>query len=299
MVFNHIPGDGYDGFQDMKRMRKKREYADVKQFPELPGLTLMQATYITQNFARHSHDGFAFGVIEKGALEFSYRGETLIASPGSINLVNPGEPHDGHPATDEGWTYRMFYFDTDLFQRAADLMSGKSVNLPFFQDGVTDDTDLAAEIHSFHVSLSTETMGRLEMETRLLHMLVRFISRHADMSYPLLKTGREHPAVLLAKRMIEDLSHQDISLAGLAAESGLSPFHLIRVFKAETGLTPHRYLSQVRVRRAEKLIRQGGDLADTAFEVGFADQSHLNRHFKGITGITPGVYRNFVQDAGF
>jgi AraC-like DNA-binding protein len=281
----------------VKRTQKKREYAAIKQFPALPGLTLMQATYITQNFTRHSHDGFAFGVIEKGALEFSYRGETLIAPPGSINLVNPGEPHDGHPATEEGWTYRMFYFDTGLFQQAADLMSGKSVSLPFFQDGVISDTELAAEIRSFHLSLSVETVGRLEMESRLLHMLVRFISRHADMSYPLLKTGREHPAVLAAKRMIEDLSHQDISLAGLAAESGLSPFHLIRVFKTETGLTPHRYLSQVRVRRAEQLIRRGIDLAETACEVGFADQSHLNRHFKGITGITPGVYRNFVQDA--
>jgi AraC-like DNA-binding protein len=296
-VPKHIPGNVYNWLKRVKKIRNKQDYAAVKQLPELPGLTLMQATYITQNFTRHSHDGFAFGVIEKGALEFSYRGETLIAPPGSINLVNPGEPHDGHPATEEGWTYRMFYFDTGLFQRAADLMSGKSVQLPFFQDGVINDTDLAAEIHSFHICLSTETMERLEMESRLLHMLVRFISRHADMSYPLLRAGREHPAVLRAKRMIDDLSHLDISLESLAAESGLSPFHLIRVFKEETGLTPHRYLSQVRVRRAEQLICQGIDLADTAYEVGFADQSHLNRHFKGITGLTPGAYRNFVQDA--
>ncbi len=204
-------------------MQNKQEYAAVKQFPALPGLTLMQASYVTQSFARHSHDGFAFGVI--------------------------------------------------------------------------DDTDLASEIHSFHISLSTGTLQRLEMESRLLHMVIRFIRRHADMSYPLLKAGREHPAVLAATRMMEDLSCQDISLAGLAAESGLSPFHLIRVFKAQTGFTPHRYLSQVRVRRAEQLIRQGVDLADTAYEVGFADQSHLNRHFKGIAGITPGAYRNFVQDA--
>ena len=282
----------------MKKIQKKREYAKVKELPELPGLTLMQATYITHSFAKHSHDGFAFGVIENGALEFSYRGEKLIASPGIINLVNPDEPHDGYPATEEGWAYRMFYFDTELFQRAADEIGGKSVNLPFFRDGIINDPDLASEIHSFHAGLSDENMERLEMESRLLHMLVRFIRRHADMSYPLLKTGREHPAVLLAKRMMEDLSPQDISLAELSAESGLSPFHLIRVFKAETGLTPHRYLSQIRVRRAEQLIRQGIDLADTAHEVGFADQSHLNRHFKGITGITPGVFRNFLRDAG-
>ncbi len=280
----------------MKKILKKRECAVVREIPELPGLTLMHAAYTTQSFAKHSHDGFAFGVIEKGALGFSYRGEKLAALPGMINLVNPGEPHDGHAATDDGWTYRMFYFDTGLFQRAADEIGGKAAPLPFFQDGVIDDSDLATEIHSFHTTLSSETPGRLEMESRLLHMLVRFIRRHADVSYPLLKAGREHPSVSAAKRMIEDLFHQNISLADLAAESGLSPYHLIRVFTAETGLTPHRYLSQVRVRRAEQLIRRGEDLADTAYKVGFADQSHLNRHYKAIIGVTPGAYRNFVQD---
>ena len=274
----------------------KREYTKVRQFPELPGLTIMHATYITQRFARHTHEGFAFGVIEKGALEFSYRGEELIASPGIINLVNPDEPHDGHPATEEGWTYRMFYFDPELFQRAASEIGEKTAGLPFFQDGVIDDPDLASEILSFHIDLSSDIMGRLEMESRLLHMLVRFIRRHADRSFPLKKTGQEHHAVRISKKMLEDLHSTNISLAELASQSRLSPFHLIRVFKTETGLTPHQYLSQIRVRRAEQLIRQGFDLADTAYAVGFSDQSHLNRHFKGITGITPGTYRNFVQD---
>jgi AraC-like DNA-binding protein len=277
-------------------MYMRKEYTDVRQFPELPGLTLMHATYVTHCFARHSHNGFAFGVIEQGALEFSYRGEKLIASPGRINLVNPDEPHDGHGGNEDGWTYRMFYCDPHLIQRAANEMCGKPVSLPFFQKGVIEDDDLASEIHSFHIALSSESMGKLEKESRFMHMLVGFISRHADMSCPFMKAGREHPAVLITKRMMEDLYYENISLADLAAESGLSPFHLIRVFKAETGLTPHRYLSQIRVRRAEQLIRQGHDLADAAYGVGFADQSHLNRHFKGITGITPGTYRNFVQD---
>jgi AraC-like DNA-binding protein len=278
-------------------MQKRNEYTEVRQFSELPGLTLMHATYITHSFSRHSHDGFAFGVIEKGALEFSYRGEKLVASSGKINLVNPDEPHDGYAGVEDGWTYRMFYCEPHLIQRAADEMVGKPVSLPFFQKGVIEDDDLASEIQSLHIVLSNGSEGKLEIESRFLQMLIRFVSRHADMSYPFRKVGQEHPAVLIIKRLMKDLYHENISLAQLAAESGLSPFHLIRVFKAETGLTPHRYLSQIRVRRAEQMIRQGHDLADTAYGVGFVDQSHLNRHFKGITGITPGAYRNFLQDA--
>jgi AraC-like DNA-binding protein len=282
----------------MNTIRKRKESVQVRQVPDVQGLTLMHASYVTQNFAKHSHDGFAFGVIEQGALEFSYRGQKLVASPGKINLVNPDEPHDGCSATPEGWTYRMFYFHTDLFQWAANEIGGNIAGLPFFQEGVIDDPDLALEIQGVHRALTNGPMGKLETESRLLHMLVRFIKRHADSAYAFVRAGREHPAVLRAKKMMEDLYRHDISLSGLAAESGLSPFHLIRVFKAETGLTPHRFLTQVRVRQAQRLIREGIELADTAYGVGFADQSHLNRHFKGITGITPGGYRNFVQDAG-
>ena len=107
----------------------------------------------------------------------------------------------------------MFYCDPHLIQRAADEMSGKSVCLPFFQKGVIEDDDLASEIHSFHIALSNESMGKLEMESRFLHMLIRFVGRHADMSYPLMKAGQEHPAVLIAKRMMEDLYFENISLS--------------------------------------------------------------------------------------
>ena len=275
---------------------QSKDLATLREIPALPGLVMMRATYVKHHFAKHNHDGFAFGVIEKGALGFSYRGKKLVAPAGTINLVNPDEPHDGYPVTEGGWTYRMFYFDAEIFQRAADAIIGKGANLPFFQEGVIEDSDMASEIHTFHTSLLSETMGKLELESRLLHMLVRFIRRHADTSYPPLPARREHPAVLVVKSMLEDCYAQDISLADLAETAGLSPFHLIRVFKAQTGLTPHRYHSQIRVRRAEHMLRQGADLAETALDVGFADQSHLNRHFKAIVGVPPGAYRNFVQD---
>ena len=55
--------------------------------PQALGIELLRAKYTTQNFSRHIHDGYAFGVIEQGALAFSYRGEHLVAPAGAINLV--------------------------------------------------------------------------------------------------------------------------------------------------------------------------------------------------------------------
>ena len=61
-------------------------------------------------------------------------------------------------------------------------------------------------------------------------------------------------------------------------------------------MTPHAYLTQVRVRRAQRLIASGETLIQSAIGADFFDQSHLTRHFKRILGITTGSYRNCVQD---
>jgi AraC-like DNA-binding protein len=82
-----------------------------------------------------------------------------------------------------------------------------------------------------------------------------------------------------------------VTLARLADVAGLDAFSLLRGFARAYGLPPHAWLIQERVRRAQALLRKGIALADAAVDVGFADQSHLNRHFKRVLGITPGSYR--------
>jgi AraC-like DNA-binding protein len=55
-------------------------------------------------------------------------------------------------------------------------------------------------------------------------------------------------------------------------------------------LTPHAYLDQLRVRHARELLRNGIAPADVALRTGYADQSHLTRHFRRLVGVTPGQY---------
>jgi AraC family transcriptional regulator len=82
---------------------------------------------------------------------------------------------------------------------------------------------------------------------------------------------------------------QEISLEALAQAVHLSPSHLRRLFKQTTGVAPHQYLIQLRVQRAKQLLQtRQFSIRDVAAQVGFADQSHLNRHFKRVFGVTPG-----------
>jgi AraC-like DNA-binding protein len=81
------------------------------------------------------------------------------------------------------------------------------------------------------------------------------------------------------------------SLAELAALTGLSQFALLRAFRRETGMPPHAYLNQLRVRRARLLLDSGLTPADVAAQTGFADQAHMTRHFKRVVGVPPAAYQ--------
>ena len=123
-----------------------------------------------------------------------------------------------------------------------------------------------------------------------------WITRHADDGGTPPRAGREPRAVALAREFLAARCAEDPDLAETARVAGLSPFHFLRVFRRTTGLTPHAFLVQCRVRRAQGLLRRGLDPARVAAETGFADQSHLTRQFKRLTGVTPAAYRNSLQD---
>ena len=81
-----------------------------------------------------------------------------------------------------------------------------------------------------------------------------------------------------------------LDLHALATKVGLSRFQVLRAFRKRYGLPPHAYQLCVRVARARDLLRAGQAPAEVAAECGFADQSHLGRHFKHMLGVTPAQY---------
>jgi AraC family transcriptional regulator len=94
--------------------------------------------------------------------------------------------------------------------------------------------------------------------------------------------------------MEANLQHS-IGLPAIAAATRLSPGHFARQFRAILGRAPHRYLMQLRIERAARLLRETEtSLVDIAFACGFANQEHMTRLFKRSKGTTPAVYRKAV-----
>ena len=132
----------------------------------------------------------------------------------------------------------------------------------------------------------------LECESRFTWTITELVKRYADLRFPDRPAGKERQSIQRARRYIDERFAQGIRLDELAAHVSLSPYYLLRAFRAEVGMPPHAYLESVRIRRAQQLIEAGKPLADVAAEVGFSSQSHLNERFKQIIGVTPGPIRS-------
>jgi AraC family transcriptional regulator len=118
---------------------------------------------------------------------------------------------------------------------------------------------------------------------RHAHVLFRESHTHDGLTFRQERTVRDY---------VQEHLGENLTLDELAASVTLSRYHFARRFRASTGTTPHEYVLQQRVARAQTLlIRTNYPLLDIAVICGFADQSHFNRVFKKHTGVPPGHYR--------
>ncbi len=262
--------------------------------PTLNNLELLRATYITHAFAPHIHEGYAIGVIDKGAERFRYRRGDHVAPQGSLVVIHPGEMHTGSAAIEQGWSYSMLYPDASLLQNAASEIAGRSRDLPFFPSPVIHDPAMATLLSHLHTTLTTSP-STLERQSKLLWTFAHLIMRHADTHLSIRPAAIEQGSVQKVRSYLEVHHTENVSLDQLATLVNLSPFHLLRVFRDSVGLPPHSYLTQVRVMQAKRLITTSMPLVEVANAVGFTDQSHLTKHFKALVGVTPGQYARGIK----
>ncbi|TWF54792.1 AraC family transcriptional regulator [Neorhizobium alkalisoli] len=253
------------------------------------GMECLSATFLTHQFAPHAHDTFSIGAIDKGAQIATIRGTREASGPGDLYLINPGEIHDGAPR-EGGYRYRMIYPDMALLREILEDVTGKPFQgTPAFGRQILRDQALADAFYRAHVTLE-EGAGALETSQPMFEVLDAVFRRHGS-SIIIPADTREKNAVERARDYLVENFADDVGLEELASVAGLSRAHLIRAFRRQFHITPHSFLTDIRVQHARRRLRQGGQPAEIALECGFADQAHFTRHFKARSGLTPGQYR--------
>jgi AraC family transcriptional regulator len=232
----------------------------------------------------------------------------LLSDCQTERRVNGGRLHCNHaqrgdlivyPATSEHWVhwqehaeFLLLFIEPDLVIRAAnELASLNTVDMIASEQERDDPLMLQIAL-----ALKTEidegwaASSSLYAES-LANTLAAHLLRHYTVWKPALQEIVEkHPASKLRDviEYIHDNLDQPLTLVELSLVAGMSMYHFARTFKQVTGLTPHRYVLNMRVEHAKALLLQGKlTLAEIAYQVGFFDQSHFTRSFKQLVGVTP------------
>lgn len=239
-------------------------------------------------FARHSHDECVIGVNLIGEEQVWLDRRTFEAGPGSITLYNPGQIQGGGAAQGAPWHFVSLYAGADRL--ATDLGLAHLE----FDRALCFAPALAAQLaQAAKGALSVDPLVRGLNEEALVLLLAEVVR----LSGVRLPAGASAGSKLVAQaqELLAAQLHQGVALEALGDELGLSKFHVLRTFQKETGLSPRQWAMQLRTRRAQGLLRSGLGAAEVAHDLGFADQSHLNRHFRAAYGITPGRYQSAIR----
>lgn len=156
---------------------------------------------------------------------------------------------------------------------------------------VVKDKELCKSYIELHDSL-LKREDTMSLEESLIFVFSRTFTKSRDMRNPLSYGLNDDRRIAVIIDFFNENLHRQISLEELAILSDCTSFHIIRIFRSRTGMSPYAYLTQMRLERARRLLEAGFSITDTAFETGFSDQSHLTRKFKRRYGITPGIYMN-------
>lgn len=258
-----------------------RDEAKFARPAHAPGVELVSVSYRQRSFPVHTHPEFVVGAVVGGAETLSVNQRQFTVGAGATLFLHPDEPHANATLGDETLRYRVFYLQSDALAGALD---GK---LPSFKTPVSDAPHLFEALTRAHDVLANAASDALEQESAFLSLAQTLLD-----AAPAIEPVRRRASARTrrVKAFIDAHFAEGFGLAALADVSGLSNVHTLRTFKQEIGVTPLAYRNQVRLEQARQLLREGHGIADTAAAVGFVDQSHLNRQFQRVVGVSPARY---------
>jgi AraC family transcriptional regulator len=148
---------------------------------------------------------------------------------------------------------------------------------------------------AFYEEMQNDGLGGQLYGESLSNLFLIHLLRHYCAFEPKLKQyqgGLPKHKLQQAIDYIQANLDQKLSLEAIAQHLNMSVYHFCDLFKQSVGIAPYKYVLQQRVERAKQLLKdEERAIVDIALECGFANQTHLNKHFRKLTGMTPKSYR--------
>ena len=267
----------------MKHLQTGQFYGQTNKTILLNGLTLTDTEYTHDKVDWHYHENAYFTFILQGNVIEGNRNEVYNCSAGSLLFHNWQEPH--YNTKPDGFT-RGFHiesgpkwlknFDFEL----GDLTGSMNIQNPhlkillyeiFIETKINDETaSLSLQ------SLVLQLLGQMLYDTNILLKKI-----------PLWVTT--------IREILHETFSEKLALTDLSNSLDIHPVHLSRDFRKYFQCSLGYYIRKLKIQKSLSLLsKKNISLSDITFECGFADQSHFNRYFKEIMGLTPLAYRKLI-----
>lgn len=238
----------------------------------------------------------AISVVTSGVFGFrSDRDDQLLAA-GSVLLGNPGQQYEISHEHMGGDRCLIFRFDPAALDEVASHYGRADGDRRFARSVLPalPRIDAIRHLAERRLSEGSPAIGLEELGLTLAACALEQTAvnpRRAPLAARSSRRARE--GIYAALAQLERSATGDLRLTDLARLAGLSPFHFLRLFKRETGITPYQYLITARIRRAIRLLRDTcSPVTEIAFEVGFGDLSNFINTFRREIGCSPSRFRN-------
>lgn len=249
-------------------------------YPLVCGLFTYEPGY---KLMRSSYDSFLLMYIQNGTMILNCGDKPQTVGKNSFVLLDCYKPH-GY-STETGYECLWLHFDGVLARDYYEAIVSQLGNVFSMQDPFAVCRKLSAILKIF---LDNKTVREPLLSKYITDILTELLLFNPDKS---LGKGYADMAEQVIT-YINEHSSEDISVERLAEMSGLSPYYFIRVFKKETGYTPHEYLINRRMASARYLLKCTAlSIKEICFNTGFSSESVFCNAFKKQHNMTPQAYR--------
>lgn len=251
-------------------------------------------------FEPHAHGAYTVATLLAGSLEAVIGGRRATLGAGDSALIGLGATHSAKADAAEllSVSIRPLVMDELLVE----LGWNHPAAHPVFRTPVADDRVLRALAENLAGELVQERPGQRPMLDALVQQLAVVLLRshlHVRRTAGLERSrvGSVDRRLRRAVELMDTHLDEELSTDDLADAVSLSPSHFAHLFKDLMGLTPHGYLTNLRLERARALLAETGlSITEIASRVGFRSPSHFATAFRAVAGVSPRAYRMSALD---
>lgn len=249
-------------------------------YPLCAGHYYCDSTYQVQ---RSSYDSYLLMYIKKGAGHLTSPNATGSFHAGDLVTVDCYQPHSYSTTKDSEILW--VHFDGASSREYVEAVKSDGSLICSLKDGMTAEKLLLNIINAIR---SQEHRNDALCSCCIVRLLTEaLLSKKDNQAYPPSAHVIEDTVSYISRHICEELP-----LKLLADRAGLSPFYFNRLFKKETGYTPHNYIIHSRIHIAKFYLKSSSySVKEICFHSGFPTESSFCTTFKKICGMTPGEYR--------